>query len=304
MAICSIRWMQVLRSLLRALVWTMALSTAQVTFAQQTLRVLTWPGYADPDLVKVFERQTGSKVEVTIIDSDEVMWQKLNKDKAGDFDVFAVNTAELQRYIQSGLVVPVDVANITNTARQLPRFRDLKGIPGLVHEKRAYAIPYTYSEMGLIYDKQQVKSVPTSLRVLWEPRYRGKVLLYNGASHNFSLAAQGMGDTSPYQIANTEWPAAVEKLINLRRNAQGFYTQPEEALEMFKNGHTAIMFANYGSQQVLLLKKAGIDVGKSSPRKVRWPGWTAGLLPGGPRTPSWPKPGSTTFWKAPPATPC
>lgn len=267
MAICSIRWMQVLRSLLRALVWTMALSTAQVTFAQQTLRVLTWPGYADPDLVKVFERQTGSKVEVTIIDSDEVMWQKLNKDKAGDFDVFAVNTAELQRYIQSGLVVPVDVANITNTARQLPRFRDLKGIPGLVHEKRAYAIPYTYSEMGLIFDKQQVKTIPTSLRVLWEPRYRGKVLLYNGASHNFSLAAQAMGDTSPYQIANSEWPAAVEQLINLRRNAQGFYTQPEEALEMFKNGHTAIMFANYGSQQVQLLKKAGIDVGYVVPQE-------------------------------------
>lgn len=267
MAIRSICWAQTLRSLTRPLIWVMAFFTAQTVFAQQTLRVLTWPGYADPDLVKVFERQTGSKVEVTTIDSDEVMWQKLNKNKADDFDVFAVNTAELQRYIQSGLVVPVQAANIPNTTKQLPRFRDLKGIPGLVHGNKTYAIPYTYSEMGLIFDKQQVRPTPTSLRVLWEPRYRGKVLLYNGGTHNFSLAAQALGDTSPYQIANSEWPTAVEHLISLRRNAQGFYTQPEEALEMFKNGHTAIMFANYGSQQVQLLKKAGIDVGYVVPQE-------------------------------------
>ena len=256
-----------LHSLTTAAVCAWALASAQPALAQETLRVLTWPGYADADLVKAFELKTGSKVEVTTIDSDDVMWQKLNKNKAGDFDVFAVNTAELQRYIQAGLAVPVQTANIPNTARQLPRFRDLKGIPGLVHGNKVYAIPYTYSEMGLIFDKQQVKPAPTSIRVLWEPRYQGKVLLYNGGSHNFSLAAQALGDKSPYQIANSEWTAAVDQLISLRRNAQGFYTQPEESVEMFKNGHAAIMFANYGSQQVQLLKRAGIDVGYVVPQE-------------------------------------
>ena len=76
-----------------AVAWAVTLLVAQAAFAQDTLRVLTWPGYADADLVKVFEQKTGSKVEVTVIDSDDAMWQKLNKNKAGDFDVFAVNTA-------------------------------------------------------------------------------------------------------------------------------------------------------------------------------------------------------------------
>lgn len=267
MAICTIRFTLMFRGLKLALAWALAASLWPVAFAQDTLRVLTWPGYADPDLVKIFEQQTGSKVEVTTIDSDDVMWQKLNKNQASDFDVFAVNTAELQRYIKTGLVVPVRSANIPNTARQLPRFRDLKGIPGLVQGGKTYAIPYTYAEMGLIFDKQQVKPTPTSIRILWEPRYRGKVLLYNGGSHNFSLAAQAMGDTTPYQIGSNEWPATVDQLINLRRNAQGFYTQPEESVEMFKSGHTAIMFANYGSQQVQLLRKAGIDVGYVVPQE-------------------------------------
>lgn len=229
--------------------------------AQDTLRVLAWPGYADADLVKVFEQRTGAKVEVTIIDTDDVMWQKLNRGPAEDFDVFAVNTAELQRYIQADLVVPIDVKSIPNTAQQLPRFRNLKNIPGLVKGNKVFAIPYTYSEMGLIYDRQQVKEPPTSLRSLWDPRYKGKVVLYNGSTHNFSLAAMVLGDETPFQIGEREWPAAVEQLIALRRNAQGYYAQPQESVDMFTHGHAALMFANYGSQQLQMLKKAGADVG-------------------------------------------
>lgn len=235
--------------------------------AQGTLRVLTWPGYADPDLVKVFEQRSGAKVEVTTIDSDDVLWQKLNKNNGADFDVFAANTAELQRYIRAGLVVPIDPKAVPNTSRQLPRFRNLKGIPGLMQDNKVYAIPYTYSEMGLIYDRQQVKEPPTSLRALWEPRYRGKVLLYNGSSHNFSLAAMVLGDATPFRLDDGEWPAAVEQLIALRRNALGFYSQPEESVELFTSGHAALMFANYGSQQLQLLKKAGVDVGYTIARE-------------------------------------
>ena len=55
----------------------------------------------------------------------------------------------------------------------------------------------------------------------------------------------------------------MDQLIALRRNAQRFYTQPEESVELFKNGHAALMFANYGSQQIKLLRAAGVDVGYS-----------------------------------------
>jgi putative spermidine/putrescine transport system substrate-binding protein len=247
--------------LLRGLAIATLFASAVGAQAQETLRVLAWPGYADPDLVKVFEERTGARVEVTVIDSDDVMWQKIGKNKGEDFDVFAVNTAELQRYIRAALVVPIDPNGVPNTAAQLSRFRDLKHIPGLVHGNKVFAIPYTYSEMGLIYDRQQVTEPPTSIRALWDPRYRGKVLLYNGSSHNFSLAAQVLGDTTPFHLDNKEWPAAVEQLIALRRNALGFYSQPEESVELFKKGHAALMFANYGSQQLKLLKTEGVDVG-------------------------------------------
>jgi putative spermidine/putrescine transport system substrate-binding protein len=232
-----------------------------------TLRVLSWPGYADADLVKAFEVRTGNRVNVTFIDSDEALWQRVQQNKGQDFDVFAVNTAELQRYIQADLVSPINTTLIPNTKRQLPRFRQLERISGLVHQGEVFAVPYTYAEMGLIYDRQQVKTPPTSLTALWDPKYRGKVLVYNSSSHNFTLAAQSLGNNTPFQLLSKQWPAAVNQLIALRRNVLGFYTQPDESVELFQQKHAALMLANYGTQQLQLLRKAGADVGYAIPKE-------------------------------------
>jgi len=231
------------------------------------LRVLAWPGYADPDIVKTFEQRTGAKVEVSYIDTDEALWNRISRNQAGDFDVFAVNTAELQRYIQKALVVPINVRTVTNTQRQLPRFQAVQKIPGIVHGGKVFAIPYTYSEMGLIYDRQQVKTPPTSLMALWDPRYQGKVLLYNGGSHGFSLAAQALGSRTPFSLKASEWEDAVQQLIALRRNALTFYTQLDDSVQWFQNRKAALLFANYGSQQFKQLQAAGLDVGYAIPKE-------------------------------------
>ncbi len=235
--------------------------------AAETLRVLAWPGYADADIVRAFERRSDCKVEVTIIDSDAALWQKLALNQARDFDVFAVNTAELQRYIRQSLVQPVPVRQVPNLARQLPRFRDLRAIPGLVHDGKTYAVPYTYSEMGLIYDRRQVDTPPDSIAALWDERWQGKVVAYNGGTHSFSLAAQVLRLKSPFRLEAADWPRAVDRLIALRRNVAGFYTQPDESVAMFKNRHAALLFANYGTQQLQLLKSEGIDVGYAIPKE-------------------------------------
>lgn len=254
-----------------ALSVVLALAGAPAAVAAPVLRVLTWPGYAEPEVVREFEARTGAKVELTVIDSDESMWQKLSARNGADFDVFAVNTAELQRYIRAQLVRPVEPAQVPNTQTQLPRFRQRGAIAGLVHVQagiaQTYAIPFTYSEMGLIYDKRQISAPPTSIAALWDSRYRGKVIAYSGGTHNFSLAAQKLGIESPFRINAATWPKAVDALIELRRNVLGFYNQPDESVRLFRRHGAALMYANYGTQQLHLLKSQGVDAGYVIPRE-------------------------------------
>lgn len=240
---------------------------ASAAQTQESLRVLAWPGYADPDVVRAFEKRYGVHVEVTTVDSDDVLWERLRANHGGDFDVFAINTAELSRAIDEDLAQPLDVADIPNTRQQLPRFRDLSALPGVVRQGRVYAIPYTYGEMGLIYDRRRVSEPPTSLTALWNPRYQGQVLAYDGASHSFSLAALSLGIPTPFHLGEGELRKAVDRLLALRRNVRAFYTSPEESLELFQQNRIALMLANYGPQQLTLLQKAGLDVGYVIPRE-------------------------------------
>ena len=235
--------------------------------AAETLRVLAWPGYADEDLVKVFEKRFNARVEVTIVSTDEALREKLSASRGGDFDVFAANTAEISRFVDMDLVEPLAPARLPRTREQLPRFRNLAAIPGITRHGRVYAIPYTYSEMGLIYDRTGVAKTPVSMSALWDPRYRGRVLAYDGSSHNFTLAALMLGIRNPFRLNDAEFKRVTEHLIALRRNALAFYSLPEESVELFRHDGGVLLFANYGTQQVKLLRDAGADIGYIIPRE-------------------------------------
>ena len=243
------------------------LSAAPVEAGEKVLRVLAWPGYADDDVVKAFEARYNVKVEVTLADSDEALWALMHSKNPPPFDVLAANTAEIERYTRAGLLAPLDLASLPNTKRQLPRFQARDSIEGLVSAGKVYAIPFTYSSMGLIYDRKQIAVAPRSMRELWNPKYRGKVLDFNSAQHNFSFTALALGYAHPFQLDATQMRVIAQKLVDLRRNLLTYYTLPEEATAVFIQHKAALMFGNYGTQQVELLRRAGADVGYVIPEE-------------------------------------
>lgn len=232
----------------------------------EALRLLAWPGYADADLVERFEQRHGVAVEVTLVGNDDALREKLSANNGSNYDLIAANTAEIHHYIEQELLQPLQPARIANTTRQLWRFRDYPRIPGISRDGKVYAIPYTYAEMGLIYDRTQLAEPPRSIASLWDPRFQGRVLAFNGSSHAFSLAAQAAG-LDPFRIEAADFPRLTERLIALRRNVLTFYAQPEEAASLFREHRVALLFANYGRQQLKQLRDQGADVGFVIPRE-------------------------------------
>ncbi|HSC84478.1 MAG TPA: extracellular solute-binding protein, partial [Pseudomonas sp.] len=176
------------------------------------------------------------------------------------------NTAEIDHYVEQKLLQPLQPTQISNTTHQLWRFRDYPRIPGISHGGRVYAIPYTYSEIGLIYDRQQLKQPPTSISSLWDPQLQGRVLAFNTSSHNYAIASLARGH-DPFHITDAEFPQVTEQLIALRRNVLTFYSLPEEAARLFREHRVALLFANYGRQQLKQLQDEGADVGYAIPRE-------------------------------------
>lgn len=235
--------------------------------AGEVLRVLAWDGYADPPVVKQFEERTGVTVEVTYVSSDDELWNRINHNNGRDFDVFAVNTAELQRYIDHGLTVPIDMDAIGNHKHQEPRFQDYTAISGIVRNGQTYAVPYAYSEMGLIYNRKLVKEPPKSFAAMWSPKYSGRVLVFNTSNHNFTLAGQLLHVNDPFHMTRAEMAKAAKLLVKLRRNVLTFYKTADEAAMWYSKFDVALVYANYGTQQVQALRKAGADIGYVIPKE-------------------------------------
>ena len=105
------------------------------------------------------------------------------------------------------------------------------------------------------------------MAAMWLPEFRGKVLAYNTSNHNFSLTGLLMGVKRPFQMTDTEMKQAAKELVKLRRNVLTFYTSPEDSVRLFKEHDVALIFANYGMQQVHAIKAAGMDVGYVIPRE-------------------------------------
>src|SRR5262245_20291855 len=224
------------------------------------LRVLAWQGYADDDWVKEFEKQTGADVKVVFIGTDDEIWAKIKGSEGKDFDLFAVNTAQLQRYIDSGLTAPYDLSQLPNQKKTLPRFQDLTKVGGVMRDGKVYAIPFCFDSIGLIYDTDKVKPAPTSMEVLWDPQYKGKVLAYDNGEHNFSFTALTLGIQDPFHLTPEQMDQVKQNLIELKRNVLSFYTTADEALQIYKNNDVALIWANYGQQQMKAMKDAGAHV--------------------------------------------
>lgn len=236
-------------------------------FASPPLRILAWEGYADPDVVDSFSKKYQVQVEVTIVTSDDELWERINKNQGRDYDIFAVNTAELSRYIQANLVQPIYTDRINHLKNQHSIFSPLSKVSGLVRNGHVYAIPYTYSTMGLIYNRDLVQSTPDSMQAMWDPRYQGKVLFYDGSAHNFSVAALASGLKHPFQLDRTEIRRMAKKLVELRRNSLTFYQSVEDAVKLFKENQIALIYGNYGTQQLKALRDMGANVGYIIPKE-------------------------------------
>ena len=226
--------------------------------AAEELRILAWQGYADDDWVAAFEAETGADVSVVFVGTDDEIWAKMQGSEGKDFDVFAVNTAQLQRYIDSGLAQPWDLAAMPNQQQTLDRFKDLGKVSGTTRDGKPYGIPFAFDAVGLLYDKTKVVPPPTSMDALWDPKYAGKVLAYDNGEHNFSFTALTLGAENPFKLSDAQLEAAKAKLVDYKKQILSYYATADEVVQIIQNNDVALVWCNYGQQQVKMLQDAGL----------------------------------------------
>src|SRR4029077_6278978 len=120
-------------------------------------------------------------------DSNEAVLAKLQSGVA-DYDVVVPSDYMLKTLIPQGLVRPLDRARLRHFKNLDPRLLDQKFDPGNRH-----SIPYLWWTTGIGVVKKKGQCEGDSWRVLFDPKYAGRILMLDDPREAFGAALKLMG---------------------------------------------------------------------------------------------------------------
>jgi spermidine/putrescine transport system substrate-binding protein len=170
-----------------------------------TLKLFNYADYINPDVVKAFEKQTGSKVEITTFATMSEAVERLHAGRA-DFDVFFPTPDVIGKVVAGKLLQPLNKSYLPNLKNVWPSLQDP------FYDKGArYSVPYTTYTTGIAYRRDRVDKEPSALDngydILWDSAYRGKTFILNDNREALGMALLRQGNTD----VNTEDAATIEK---------------------------------------------------------------------------------------------
>ena len=210
----------------------MATALPLAAHAEGTLRMLTWEGYAEDEWVAEFEEMTGATVNISYAGSVDEMFAKMASSKGADFDIVAVDTSSIPRYIDAGLIQPVDLSRLENFENLLPEFQSVEE---LQHDGKTYGVPFAWGSIGLIYDTEFFgDNPPDSWATLWNEELAGRLIALDDANNNIVTAALYLGFEDPYNLTDEQFEQVKEALIEMKGLLATYYSGFDEGVEIWK----------------------------------------------------------------------
>lgn len=114
----------------------------------ETLRLLTWGGYAPEDVIALFEAETGHTVEVTTSNNEEMI-AKLRATNGGGFDLAQPSQDRIASAQEEfGIYKPIDMSRI-NADQFIPSMLAATAANS-TYEDEVYGLPHVWGTSGLV----------------------------------------------------------------------------------------------------------------------------------------------------------
>src|ERR1700730_1589780 len=242
----------------------------------ETLSLLVWEGYADPSFLQPFEQAHQCKVVAGYMGSSDELVAKLRGGSASNYDVISPSSDVATSIVHAGLAAPLDLSKIPSYSQLSARLRDSQLVKA---DGKTYGVPFVWGPNPLLYDTTAFAHPPNPWSILWEPKYKGKISLWDELSSVY-MAAQVLGFDKPdanqlYNLSDTQLEAVKKKLIELKPNIRKYWTSGGELTNLFQNHEiTAAMGWPLMTNQ---LRKLNFPIGETI-QKENTTGWIDHLM--------------------------
>ncbi|WP_319468357.1 extracellular solute-binding protein [uncultured Pseudodesulfovibrio sp.] len=138
----------------------------------ETLKLLTWKGYAPQKVIDAFEKETGIDVEVTFSNNEEMI-AKLRATRGAGFDLAQPSQDRISS-VQAKYKIyqPLDYSKI-DASLFIPSMLEAVKKNTLVNGA-SHAVPFCWGTSGLIINSDKAAGVD-SWKALIDPKFKGRV---------------------------------------------------------------------------------------------------------------------------------
>ena len=225
-----------------------ALAEADKPFAGTELTVYNWFDYIDPEVLTMFEEQTGIRLTYVNFTQNEDMYAKLEAG-AGAYDVIFPSEYMIERLIKEDRLAELNFDNIPNLENVLDNLRDPSYDPG-----NAHSVPYMWGTLGILYNMDMVSEPITSWMSLFDEQYKGQIFMMNSLRDTIGLGLKALGYSMNTRDAD-ELRAACDLLVQQKRDGLVSGNFVDETKDKMVAGEAALAVI-YSGDALYAMEKA------------------------------------------------
>ncbi|WP_081832856.1 ABC transporter substrate-binding protein [Oribacterium sp. P6A1] len=172
---------------------------------KNTLYVYNAGEYIDPELIDMFEEETGINVVYDVFETLEEMYPVI---EAGGvvYDCVCPSDYMIEKMLQNNLLQEINYDNIPNIKYI---GEDYLKMASEFDPGNKYSVPYTWGTVGILYNTRMLDELgvpyPTKWSDLWNPKLKNEILMQDSVRDAFMVALKKNGYS-----CNTEDPSELD----------------------------------------------------------------------------------------------
>ena len=158
--------------------------------------VYNWGEYLNPEVLTLFEQETGIDVVYEEFETNEILYPKISSGAIA-YDVICPSDYMIQRMIKNDLLAEINFDNIPNIKNI---GKDYMEQSRQFDPENKYSVPYCWGTVGILYNKTMVDEPITSWSVLWDEKYKDNILMQDSVRDAFGVTLKYLG----YSLNSTD----------------------------------------------------------------------------------------------------
>ena len=155
----------------------------------EKLVVYNWGEYIDPEVLTMFEEETGIDIIYEEFETNEILYPKISSGAIA-YDVICPSDYMIQRMIENDLLSEINFDNIPNLKNIGKQYLEQSR---QFDPENKYSVPYCWGTVGILYNKMMVDEPVDSWSILWDPKYKDNILMQDSVRDAFGVTLKYLG---------------------------------------------------------------------------------------------------------------